>query len=110
MKPAFAGVALLVAACINDNLERCHDNLCPTGDVCVESGCATPDQAQACDGKAEGDVCQDIPLGYCTGGACRVPLCGDRIVEHGEICDDGNLVANDGCSPTCHSELCGNGI
>ncbi len=30
--------------------------------------------------------------------------CGNAIVEAGEECDDGNLDAADGCSPTCQSE------
>ena len=29
--------------------------------------------------------------------------CGNRIVETGEICDDGNTVSNDGCSADCKS-------
>jgi len=32
------------------------------------------------------------------------PICGNGIVEPGEQCDDGNLVAGDGCDPTCMSE------
>lgn len=29
------------------------------------------------------------------------PVCGNGLVEEGEACDDGNLVAGDGCSATC---------
>jgi cysteine-rich repeat protein len=29
------------------------------------------------------------------------PACGDGILQLGEQCDDGNLAAGDGCSPTC---------
>ncbi len=32
--------------------------------------------------------------------------CGDGIVGITEICDDGNTVAGDGCSPTCSVEPC----
>ena len=37
--------------------------------------------------------------------------CGDGTVNEGETCDDGNLVAFDGCSPVCTLETpeCGNG-
>ncbi len=32
-------------------------------------------------------------------------LCGDGVIENGEICDDGNLVADDGCSVTCEQDF-----
>jgi cysteine-rich repeat protein len=35
--------------------------------------------------------------------------CGNKRVEDGEECDDGNLVAGDGCSPTCKRESAGPG-
>lgn len=38
-------------------------------------------------------------------------ICGDGIVDVGEICDDGNTMSGDGCSSDCQSdESCGNGI
>src|SRR5262249_26693422 len=46
----------------------------------------------------------------CVSGKCEgVSLtCGNGVVECGEECDDGNVLPNDGCSPTCHfSEICG---
>ncbi len=35
--------------------------------------------------------------------ACT-PICGDGRLEPTEACDDGNLLAQDGCSPTCEIE------
>lgn len=37
----------------------------------------------------------------------RVPVggCGDGIVQPGEVCDDANTVAGDGCSPACRREV-----
>ena len=29
------------------------------------------------------------------------PLCGNSVVDPGEICDDGNSIDGDGCSSTC---------
>ena len=29
------------------------------------------------------------------------PLCGNSVVDPGEICDDGNAINGDGCSATC---------
>jgi cysteine-rich repeat protein len=31
-------------------------------------------------------------------------VCGDGVVDPGEECDDGNVVAGDGCGPTCRVE------
>lgn len=44
--------------------------------------------------------------------ACiEVGTCGDRVVNGGEVCDDGNRSDGDGCSADCTSdESCGNGI
>ena len=36
-----------------------------------------------------------------------VALCGNRTVERGEACDDGNTRSGDGCSATCRSEIDG---
>lgn len=43
---------------------------------------------------------------------CFVALpaaCGNRIVEAGEVCDDGNTADGDGCSSTCQDESAGGG-
>ncbi|HMJ16426.1 MAG TPA: DUF4215 domain-containing protein [Polyangiaceae bacterium] len=34
-------------------------------------------------------------------GARPSPECGNGVREHGEACDDGNTLPDDGCSPTC---------
>ncbi len=33
-----------------------------------------------------------------------VPVCGNGIVQPGELCDDGNTAGGDGCSATCTVE------
>jgi cysteine-rich repeat protein len=39
------------------------------------------------------------------------PMCGNGVLDAGEVCDDGNTVSGDGCSADCQStEVCGNGI
>ena len=41
----------------------------------------------------------------------RSRCCGDGFVRTGvEQCDDGNVINGDGCSSTCTSEGCGNGV
>lgn len=37
-------------------------------------------------------------------------VCGDGVLDAGEECEDGNTLACDGCSPSCHLEACGNGV
>ena len=36
--------------------------------------------------------------------SARTSVCGDNIVQFGEVCDDGNNLPNDGCSPQCFLE------
>ncbi|WP_437938015.1 lamin tail domain-containing protein [Sorangium sp. So ce341] len=48
------------------------------------------------------------------GGDTPAGVCGDGVVDAGEVCDDGNTAEGDGCSPTCHPEgapqpRCGDG-
>jgi cysteine-rich repeat protein len=38
------------------------------------------------------------------------PVCGDRRVDEGEECDDGNQVDNDQCTNACELPRCGDGI
>ena len=43
-------------------------------------------------------------------GCPSAPVCGDGEVQRGEVCDDGNLAAGDGCNARCRVEGCGDGI
>ncbi|WP_223750200.1 Ig-like domain-containing protein [Myxococcus sp. XM-1-1-1] len=39
------------------------------------------------------------------------PVCGDGFVDSGEVCDDGNRAAGDGCRADCQGlEVCGDGL
>ena len=46
----------------------------------------------------------------CSVACARVALCGNGEIEPGETCDDGNNAGGDGCSVSCHPEVCGNSI
>jgi|GEM_PF-837890 len=48
----------------------------------------------------DGEPC-DNGAGYCTGGKCTKPACGNQVVEPGEQCDDGNTDPADGCTVEC---------
>ena len=43
-------------------------------------------------------------------GSCIPAGCGNGLVEVGEACDDGNLVATDGCTTLCAVAACGDGV
>jgi len=40
----------------------------------------------------------------------RIATCGNGKLEKGEECDDGNVLGNDACSPTCKNTFCGDGV
>lgn len=52
------------------------------------------------------DMSCDLSTHTCKGGTIY-PTCGNRIVESGEKCDDGNTISGDGCSSTCQIEQSG---
>ena len=43
-------------------------------------------------------VCWDVPLNT---APTTLPLCGNGVLDAGEVCDDGNQVAGDGCDAFC---------
>ncbi len=57
-------------------------------------GNATVEPGEECDGGAG-----------CNPDCTRVPACGDGFIDAPETCDDGNLIAGDGCSSTCALEV-----
>lgn len=48
-----------------------------------------------------------VVISACEHGETPPPRCGDRVVDFGEQCDDGNDVADDGCDQ-CVAMNCGN--
>lgn len=114
--PALA-LASLSFGCLSPATTTCDDgSVCAAGLECAPGGgCIDPDIGTACEGKEPGDACQTsgLPDGVCALGLCIPAGCGNAVVEpgRGEVCDDGNREAGDGCSATCASdETCGNGV
>ncbi|MBI4819290.1 MAG: hypothetical protein HY791_23665 [Deltaproteobacteria bacterium] len=56
------------------------------------------------DGNEECDILDGAPEPECN------LLCGDGILDESEGCEDGNVVSGDGCSSTCVTEFCGDGV
>lgn len=58
-----------------------------------------------------GDSGDDEPMPTDTTGEepPAEPVCGDGVVEGGELCDDGNASDSDGCTTTCTVTSCGDG-
>ncbi len=113
-------VVALAGACVESDSVVCGDGtVCPVGSACdmVHGLCVAPDQLIACDGREQAADCEFEGLdkttvaGKCEETVCLVPVCGNNIVDVGEVCDVGDAASGDGCSADCTSdETCGNGI
>lgn len=94
--------------------EACDDGNDVDGDGC-QANCAIPLCGDGILDEQFNEVCDDGPANSGDPDAkcrlnCQPQRCGDGIQDSDEVCDDGNLVANDGCTPDCRSdETCGNG-
>lgn len=89
---------------------------CDDGNVLAGDGCSATCQVEAsywaC---AFGVMCVDvrdcaalIAAGLATpDGGCaepeKVPICGDGVLDEGELCDDHNIVGGDGCAFDCQA-------
>lgn len=59
--------------------------------------------------RANGESCTaETQLGVCNSGFCSV--CGNRVVEPGETCDDGDDDNLDECTQRCNAPRCGDGF
>jgi cysteine-rich repeat protein len=80
-----------------------HD--CDATENCSGAGAACPADAPVTDGTTCDDTNTCTLDDMCVAGVCTGDsmLCGDTVLQDGcgEQCDDGNLDAGDGCSPTC---------
>src|SRR5262245_27020570 len=113
---AAALAGLLAGACVDSSTTECADGrTCPEGTVCADAldRCPLSAQVDACRERADGAACAyaDVSTGECAEGVCFAVVCGNRVLQTGETCDDGNRLDGDACSATCSSdEVCGNGL
>jgi cysteine-rich repeat protein len=90
--------------------EQCDDGNTASGD-----GCSATCQTEICGDNIVqvglGETCE-LPNTATCDASCHSIVCGDGVQAASEACDDGNLVAGDGCSATCLLEpvVCGDGI
>ena len=101
-------------ACVGTNSTNCGPELCPSGQSCDPKGtrCVLVEQLLACEHQTEGSPCQypGLAAGSCVDAVCTAAICGNKTIEPGERCDDGNRKSGDGCRSDCASdERCGNG-
>lgn len=115
MRELTLAVLCAMAGCIEPQLVMCANGLaCPVSARCdeVHHSCVLPDQLVVCRDSADGTDCTTGPIsGGCFDGVCLARGCGNRVMESGEMCDDGNQISFDGCRGDCSStEVCGNGF
>lgn len=112
--------AVLLAACVRSSSVPCGDQgVCREGTVCAQVTspdqllCVTPQQLEACEEPGPDGACTlaGVESARCYDNVCLPAGCGNLRADPGEVCDDGNDRAGDGCSSECRSnETCGNGI
>ena len=97
-----------------DASELCDDGPANSDEVpdACRANCTPPSCGDGVVDVQAGESCDpgpDLPTSTCS-DVCRVIHCGNGTLDDGEVCDDGNFEAGDGCSPDCLSlEVCGNG-
>ena len=116
MRSVGIAVVLLFSSCVRTSTVTCGERTCEAGAVCSPTGgfCTTQAQIDACaDADKPATTCTapgERP-GVCRDGYCQEVRCGDLRIDPGEVCDDGNFIAGDACSPDCTSdESCGNDV
>lgn len=115
--PPASSSAAPVAVAVH--VSACGDGALDPGEECdngSENSDTTPGACRLqCKKAFCGDFVPDYTLGeHCDQGVgnsateanrcrpgCVLPRCGDRIVDRGEVCDDGNTQAGDGCTVAC---------
>ena len=69
-----------------------------------DAGCTAVASSKSSEAVADCSHLTDFGVVYVDVSSVTV-VCGNRAVESGEECDDGNTVSGDGCSSTCRREL-----
>lgn len=95
-----------MAACVAPN---CSDGLLNGSETDVDCGGSCAPTATCTNGQSC-TVGADCASSLCLTGVCAAPSCGDGNLFLGELCDDGNVVADDACAANCLPTGCGDGV
>ena len=83
---------------VREFTEQCDDgSQCTNGTACTAAG--------DCAGIGDGTCAPRAGDGCSATCVVEGSICGNKKVEMGEECDDGNLVGGDGCNKYCLFEL-----
>lgn len=86
--------------------EQCDDGNTADGDGCSSICVTEPTVETACDDSVDNDLdgLVDCADNDCASAAVCTAVCGDRVIDPGEECDDGNSIDGDGCTAACEME------
>ena len=96
--------------CVDDNpAHGGSDTGCtaPGTPMCLVDTPAMPELNACVQCIANADCSGATPICDAASNTCRGALCGDGIIETGEVCDDGNAADGDGCPAACDEFECG---
>jgi cysteine-rich repeat protein len=92
------------------------DEACDDGNVIGGDGCSANCNSDETCGNGIVDVekeeCDpEVPGTTNCSQQCLIEACGNRVLDPGEVCDEGDQISGDGCRADCKSkEVCGDGI
>jgi cysteine-rich repeat protein len=97
----------VVQSLLGEQCEPGIQNMLPCAESCryflVSCGDGKPNAGEACD---QGLQNSNLPGSLCRPD-CSLARCGDRILDTGEQCDDGNRLPGDRCDAFCRMERAG---
>ena len=100
-----AGMCVATPPTCTDTIENGTETDVDCGGSCAPA--STCDTGEGC------AIGADCDSGVCNVDVCAAPVCGDGVMQAGEMCDDGNDTNGDGCDDgvggTCRATGCGNG-
>lgn len=82
----------------------CGNGLVQSGELCDDGNTGNNDGCTSTCTIQSGYICTGTSIGSGPSNCAVVSICGNNVMNSGEICDDGNLSNGDGCSNICTIE------